>query len=116
VSDLYNTDILAWSERQANLLRLTAKGERVNDQAILRDLKAEAWPVSREVSHSRAEARPHCDEAREADAPRWHAVKNWRWSGSIGARCAGCRHGGWNAAAAGGARLLPGTAVGAGTR
>jgi hypothetical protein len=97
VSDLYDSDILEWSERQAELLRRRAAGELVNDadidwpnvaeeiddmgksvlrsvashlvQAILHDLKAEAWPLSREVSHWRAEARGHRDDAREAYAP-----------------------------------------------
>ena len=32
MSDLYNTDILARSERQADLLRRMGAGERVNDQ------------------------------------------------------------------------------------
>jgi Domain of unknown function DUF29 len=32
MSDLYDTDILAWSKRQADLLRRVAAGERVNDQ------------------------------------------------------------------------------------
>ncbi len=36
VSDrnLYDTDILLWSERQADLLRHHAAGERVNDASI----------------------------------------------------------------------------------
>jgi Domain of unknown function DUF29 len=33
-SDLYDTDILLWSERQADLLRRHAAGERVNDASI----------------------------------------------------------------------------------
>jgi hypothetical protein len=85
MSDLYDTDILTWSERQAELLRRHAAGERSNDneldwpniieevadvgrsslracrsqlfQALLHDLKAEAWPLSREVPHWRSEAR-----------------------------------------------------------
>jgi hypothetical protein len=96
MSDLYDTDILAWSERQADLLRRMGAGERVNDQvdwgnvaeeiedmgnnvvrsvashlvqAILHELKAQAWPQSRDVPHWRAEARLHRDEAREAYAP-----------------------------------------------
>lgn len=96
MSDLYEDDILLWSERQAELLRRMADGERVNDQvdwnnvaeeiedmgnnlvravashlvqALLHDLKAEAWPLSREVPHWRAEARMHRDEARETYAP-----------------------------------------------
>jgi hypothetical protein len=93
MSDLYESDILTWSERQAELLRRRAAGERVNEdeidwahvaeeiedvgismlravrshilQALLHDLKAEAWPASREVPHWRAEARGHRDDARD---------------------------------------------------
>ena len=79
----YDTDILTWSERQAELLRRVGAGEMVNDQvdwenvaeevesvgrsqlakvksllvqALAHMLKAEAWPLSREVPHWRAEA------------------------------------------------------------
>jgi hypothetical protein len=38
-------------------------------QALLHDLKAEGWPLSRDVPHWRAEARGHRDEARRAFAP-----------------------------------------------
>lgn len=93
MSDLYDTDILEWSERQVALLRRRAAGELVNDadldwaniaeeiedvgsnrlngvrshivQALLHDLKCEAWPSSRDVSHWRAEARGHRDDARD---------------------------------------------------
>ena len=34
MSDLYDTDILTWSERQAELLRRRAAGELVNDAEI----------------------------------------------------------------------------------
>ena len=85
MSDLYDADILEWSERQAALLRRVAAGERVgaNDmdwpniieeiesvgneqlhaveslllQSMAHDLKCEAWPRSREVPHWRTEAR-----------------------------------------------------------
>jgi Domain of unknown function DUF29 len=83
MSDLYDTDILAWSEHQAELLRRVAAGERVNDadwpniveeiesvgreqlhaveslltQALLHMLKAEAWPLSSAVPGWRADAR-----------------------------------------------------------
>jgi hypothetical protein len=30
--DLYDTDVLAWSERQAELLRRAARGKRVNER------------------------------------------------------------------------------------
>jgi hypothetical protein len=93
MSDLHDTDVVAWSERQAALLRRRAAGELVNEaeidwsnvaeeiddlgksevrsvrshikQALLHDLKAEAWPRSRDVPHWRAEARLHRDEARD---------------------------------------------------
>ena len=29
--DLYDRDVLAWSERQADMIRRLARGERVND-------------------------------------------------------------------------------------
>ena len=82
---LYDDDILLWSERQANLLRRRAAGEPVNEadldwtniaeeiesvgseqrhavesllvQAMLPMLKAEAWPLSRDLEHWLAEAR-----------------------------------------------------------
>ncbi len=81
----YDTDILHWSERQGELLRRIAAGERVNDadldwpniaeeiesvgrsdlaatklllrQALVHMLKAEAWPLSRDAPSWRAEAR-----------------------------------------------------------
>jgi hypothetical protein len=91
MSDLYGDDILLWSERQAELLRRLAAGEPLNEApdwpniaeeiedvgrsernsveshlvlALLHDLKAEAWPLSRDVPHWRAEARGHRDDAR----------------------------------------------------
>ena len=91
MSDLYDTDALTWSERQAALLRRVAAGERVNDQvdwanvveeiesvgrsdlhavtswlmqALRYDLKADAWPQSPHVPHWRAEARGFRAQAR----------------------------------------------------
>lgn len=97
MADLYDNDILLWSEHQADLLRRRAAGELVNEaeldwpniaeeiesvgrselrsveshlvQALLHDLKAEAWPLSRDVPHWRAEARGHRADARRALAP-----------------------------------------------
>jgi hypothetical protein len=84
MSDLYEDDILLWSERQADLLRRHAATARANDaidwpniieeiesvgneqrfavesnlmQALIHMLKAMAWPLSREVPHWEAEAR-----------------------------------------------------------
>jgi len=78
MSDLYDADIESWSERQAELLRRVAAGERVNDQVDWRNvidevesagrserrsceslliqafrhrLKIMAWPDSPEVPH-----------------------------------------------------------------
>ena len=92
----YETDVLVWSEHQADLLRRMGAGERVNDQvdwenvaeeieslgrserraceshlvlALLHDLKAKAWPLSRDVPHWRAESRGHRADARRAFTP-----------------------------------------------
>jgi Domain of unknown function DUF29 len=93
----YDADILAWSERQSALLRRRATGELVNDaeldwpniaeeieavgseqlhavtsllvQAIVHMLKAEAWPLVRDVPHWQAEARRFRDDAADRFAP-----------------------------------------------
>ncbi len=79
----YDADVLLWSERQADLLRRLAAGERVNDQvdwenvieevesvgseqlhavqsllrqALIHMLKGDAWPVSRDAPTWRADA------------------------------------------------------------
>jgi hypothetical protein len=91
MTDLYDSDILIWSEQQAALLRRAAAGERVNDQidwsniieevesvgqnqldavesllfqAFVHDLKAQAWPHSREVESWRGDARGFRAQAR----------------------------------------------------
>jgi Domain of unknown function DUF29 len=96
MGDLYEDDILLWSARQAELLRRLAAGERVNDhidwenvieeiesvgneqlhavesllvQALLHDLKAQAWPQCRDAPHSRAEARRFRGDAISRFAP-----------------------------------------------
>ena len=84
MTDLYDTDILQWSEHQAALLRRRAAGELVNEdeldwpniaeeiesvgneqlhavtsllvQALVHDMKAEAWPLRRDVPHWKSEA------------------------------------------------------------
>jgi hypothetical protein len=87
----YDTDIVRWSERQADLLRRVGAGEAVNAlvdwenvaeeieavgqsqvdaveswlyQAMLHMLKAEAWPLSVTVPHWHAEARGFRAQAR----------------------------------------------------
>jgi hypothetical protein len=93
----YDTDILTWSERQADLLRRRAAGELVNDaevdwpniaeeiesvgseqlhavtslltQALVHMLKAEAWPLSRDVPHWQSEARRFRIDAADRFAP-----------------------------------------------
>jgi hypothetical protein len=97
MSDLYDADILEWSERQAALLRRVAAGEHVRDtdmdwhniaeeiesvgrselraalshliQALLHDLKCEAWPLASDVSRWRAEARGQRADVRGAFVP-----------------------------------------------
>jgi Domain of unknown function DUF29 len=88
---LYDTDILRWSEQQAELLRHRSANaldwdnlaEEIKDVglsqlravqshlvlALLHDLKAEAWPLSRDEPHWRAEARLHRIEAWRHYAP-----------------------------------------------
>ncbi len=97
MSDLYDADILEWSERQADLLRRVAAGERLNAdapdwlniieevesvgrqqlhavesflvQALLHILKAEAWPNSQSVPGWRAEARRFRGDAASRYSP-----------------------------------------------
>jgi hypothetical protein len=97
MSEHYETDIVIWSEEQAALLRRLAAGERLNSesldwpniieeiesvgneqvravesllfQAFVHDLKAEAWPASRDVPHWRAEARTFRAQAALRFAP-----------------------------------------------
>jgi hypothetical protein len=96
MSDLYEDDILLWSERQGDLLRRLARGEKVNDQidwgnvaeeieavgrterracesdlvqALLHDLKVRAWPNSRAVPHWEAESRAARSDAQRAFSP-----------------------------------------------
>jgi len=97
MSNLYDQDILLWSEHQADLLRRRAAGELVNEaeldwpniaeeiesvgneqlhavesfmvQALLHDLRATAWPLSRDVPHWRAEARRFRGDAASRFAP-----------------------------------------------
>ncbi len=91
MSDLYDVDVLEWSEQQARLLRDAAAGKLGNEapdwaniieeiesvgqsqvdaveswwfQAFLHDLKAEAWPLSRDVPHWLGEARGFRAQAR----------------------------------------------------
>lgn len=90
MDDLYNSDVLEWSEYQARLLRQHVAGqpgEEMPDwtniikeveskgrnqlkavqsllvQALLHDLKAEAWPLSPEVPQWRATGRSFRAEA-----------------------------------------------------
>jgi len=96
MSDLYDTDILNWSEHQARLLRRLAMGQAGNEapdwdniieevesvgrsqlsavvtnltNALTHDFKCEAWPLASYVPHWRAEARAFRGVAIEAYAP-----------------------------------------------
>ena len=102
MSDLYDDDILLWSERQAKLLRRRAAGELVNDAeldwpniaeeiedvgrsrvpavashlilALLHDLKAEAWPRSLSESKLAGGGAGYTDGLREeASRTAWRA-------------------------------------------
>lgn len=96
MTNLYDEDVLLWSEQQASLLRRLATGERINNQvdwtnvveeiqdvgrsslracrsqllqALLHQLKAQAWPQSRDVPHWLSEAKVARINAADADAP-----------------------------------------------
>lgn len=96
MGDLYDVDVLEWSEHQARLLRRHAAGETGNEapdwaniieeiesvgseqlhavqsllrQALAHMLKAEAWPLSGEVPHWQAEARRFCIDAATRFSP-----------------------------------------------
>lgn len=91
MSDLYDADVLEWSEHQARLLQQHAAGKPGNEmpdwaniieeiesvgneqlhavesnlvQALIHDLKCEAWPLAPYVPHWRAEARTFRGNAR----------------------------------------------------
>ena len=94
--ELYDADVLLWSERQAELLRRLAAGERVNDQvdwgnvieevesvgseqlhavqsllrqALIHMLKAGAWPLCRDAPNWRADAVRFRADAADRYAP-----------------------------------------------
>ena len=96
MGDLYEADVLEWSEHQARLLRQHAAGEPGNEapdwaniieeiesvgssqlaavksnlvQALIHDLKCEAWPLVPYVPHWRAEAQVFRDNAADVFAP-----------------------------------------------
>jgi uncharacterized protein (DUF2267 family) len=96
MGDLYDEDILLWSEHQADLLRRIAAGEPVNErpdwvniieevesvgreqlhavesllfQALLHMLKAEGWPQSRDADNWQADARAFCIQGRRRFVP-----------------------------------------------
>lgn len=91
MSELYDSDVVEWSERQAQLLRGLAARQPSNElpdwdniieelesvgrsqvqsvrsllmRALLHDLKVRAWPYSWNVPHWRAEARVFRSDAR----------------------------------------------------
>ena len=96
MSDLYDADVVEWSEQQARLLRDVAAGKLGNELpdwaniieeiesvgqsqvdaveslwtlAFLHDLKAAAWPSSRDVPHWQGEARLFRRQARRKYRP-----------------------------------------------
>ena len=96
MGDLYDSDILRWSDQQSDLLRRHARGERVNElidwenvaeeiesvgreqlhavesllvQALVHSLKAAAWPRSRDAPAWRAEAGRFRGDARRRYVP-----------------------------------------------
>ena len=99
MSDLYETDVVEWSERQARLLRGLAARQPSNKapdsdniieelesvgrselcsvesllvRALAHSLKVRAWPYSQNVPHWRAEARAFRRDARRRLTPLMH--------------------------------------------
>ena len=96
MSDLYESDVLVWSEHQPALLRRLAAGERVNDQvdwgnvveeiesvgneqvhavasllmqAMAHRLKAMGWPDARDAANWQADARRFAIDAADRFTP-----------------------------------------------
>jgi len=96
MDELYDTDVLEWSKRQARILHRVAAGEPGNEapdwaniieevqdlgrsqlnavrsllvQALARDLKCRAWPDAPHVAHWQAEARGFRGDAADAFTP-----------------------------------------------
>lgn len=96
MSDLYDIDVVEWSERQAQLLRALAARQPSNEapdwdniieevesvgrsqvdaveslltNALLHDLKAQAWPDARDVASWEGEARLFRSQARRKLTP-----------------------------------------------
>jgi hypothetical protein len=97
MSELYDVDVYEWSQRQSALLRRRAAGELVNEaeldwpniaeeiedvgserlhsvesllvQALRHMLKAEAWPLARDVPNWRADAIDFRQQARRRFVP-----------------------------------------------
>lgn len=93
--NLYDTDVLAWSEQQADLIRRLGRGERVNgvdwenvaeeiesvglselhsvqsflDQILMHLLKINAWPTSDAVNHWEGEVEGFQEEATRRFVP-----------------------------------------------
>ena len=122
----YNSDILSWSERQAELLRRHVAGDRINSadldwpniieevadvgrntlracrshllQALLHDLKAKAWPLSRDVPRWRSEARVAQHQCRRrlcaldapVDRPDGPLLQGGARHAGVGGRAATC--------------------------
>jgi hypothetical protein len=72
MSDLYDDDILTWSERQAELLLRRAAGELVNDAEI-------DWPNVAEEIKDVGRSQLHAVEALLSQALR-HMLKAEAWS------------------------------------
>jgi hypothetical protein len=96
MGDVYDDDILVWSERQSDLLRRIAAGDPVNErpdwvniieevesvgreqlhaveslllQALAHILKADGWPLARDVENWRGDSRGFRAQARRRFAP-----------------------------------------------
>ena len=93
MSSDYDTDIVLWSEHQADLLRRLAAGERVNDQLDLAHIIEEIEDVGqserRELSSRIATVIEHLIRL-QASPPPAHALDGRRRSSGRAARSRMC--------------------------
>ena len=80
MSDLYDDDILWWSEQQAELLRRMAAGERVNDQVDWNNIIDEVESLGRSETRACRSALVQMllNELKLVARPNSTAVPGWR--------------------------------------
>ena len=81
MSDLYDADILTWSERQAALLRRLAAGEQVNEQIDWENVVEEIESVGRSEVRGVTSALKNAVQHKlyQPGWPRAAAMRHWQY-------------------------------------